>query len=97
MRFRPMAGLVLCVYYLILECACFWRQMDMVYLFWQLPCFIYATDVQWTTDDGKEQGEFRGRCGALLLRFLLPQFDNWRKQSILSRGCCWSELVMDLA
>ena len=32
-RFRPMAGLVACVFYLILECTCFWPQTDKVYLF----------------------------------------------------------------
>ena len=33
MRYRPMAGLVGCVYDLILVCTCFWPQTDQVYLF----------------------------------------------------------------
>ena len=33
MRFGPMAGLVGCAFYLILECTRFWPQTDQVYLF----------------------------------------------------------------
>ena len=33
MRFRPMEGLVGCVFYLILVCICFWPQTDKVYLY----------------------------------------------------------------
>ena len=32
LRFGPMAGLVGCVFNLILECTCFWLQTDKVYL-----------------------------------------------------------------
>ena len=33
LRFRPMTGLVGCVFYLILICTCFWPKTDEIYLF----------------------------------------------------------------
>ena len=47
MRFGPIAGLVGCVFYLILSCTCFWPQTDKVYLFlaaahyFLLQCTMY--------------------------------------------------------
>ena len=40
MCFWPIAGLLACDLYLVLECNCFWNQSDQVYLFLAKPMYL---------------------------------------------------------